>query len=106
VSPAPRPRPELLRAARWQAARHGISGQLFDPVEGAPVDARLAVGRLLAELEEDLRDHDEWTEVRELVARLFSRGTSAARQRRTWLRTGDRRAVAARIVREGTARGI
>jgi YbdK family carboxylate-amine ligase len=104
--PCPRPRPELLRAARWRAARHGISGQLYDPVLGTPVDARLAVRRLLAELEEDLRDHDEWTEVGELVARLFTRGTSAARQRRTWLRTGDRRAVAARIVREGTARGI
>jgi YbdK family carboxylate-amine ligase len=104
--PCPQPRPELLRAARWRAARHGIGGQLFDPVLGAPVDARLAVRRVLAELEEDLRDHDEWIDVGELVQRLFSRGTSAARQRRTWLRTGDRRAVAARIVREGTARGI
>jgi YbdK family carboxylate-amine ligase len=102
--PCPQPRPEVVRAARWRAARHGIGGQLFDPVVGAPVEARLAVRRLLAELEEDLRDHDEWTEVGELVARLFSRGTSAARQRRTWLRTGDPRAVAARIVREGTPR--
>jgi carboxylate-amine ligase len=34
---------------------------------------------------------------------LFERGTSAARQRRTWDRTGDWRQVAARIVREGTA---
>ena len=42
--------------------------------------ARLAVRRLLEELEDDLREHDEWTEVSELVARLFSRGTSAARQ--------------------------
>jgi carboxylate-amine ligase len=61
------------------------------------------VRRLLAELEEDLRDHDEWPVVVELVERLFEHGTSAARQRRTWQRTGDRREVAARIVREGTA---
>jgi carboxylate-amine ligase len=61
---------------------------------------------LLAELEEDLRDHGEWNEVTELVQRLFARGTSAARQRRTWLRTGDRRAVAARLIREGTAQGM
>ena len=104
--PCPQPRPELLRAARWRAARHGLSGQLFDPVLGTLVGARLAVCRLLAELEEDLRDHDEWKEVGELVQRLFVRGTSASRQRRTWLRTGDRRAVAARIVQEGTAREI
>src|SRR5215210_6554956 len=33
--PCPDPRPELLRAARWRAALHGLSGQLFDPVLGA-----------------------------------------------------------------------
>ncbi|MCW2702571.1 MAG: putative Carboxylate-amine ligase [Blastococcus sp.] len=102
--PCPQPRPELLRAARWRAARHGISDTLFDPVLGALIDARVAVRRLLSELQEDLRDHDEWTEVGDLVSRLLSRGTSASRQRRTWLRTGDRREVAAGIVREGMLR--
>ena len=100
----PQPRPELLRAARWRAARDGIGGQLFDPVLGVAVDAPRAVRRLLAELEDDLRGRDEWTEVGELVTRLFSRGTSAARQREIWLRTGDRREVAARMVADG-ARG-
>jgi len=104
--PCPLPRPELLRAARWRAARNGISGQLFDPVRGACVDARTAVRLLLDELQDDLRDRDEWTEVGELVARLFSRGTSATRQRRTWLRTGDRREVAAGIVRDGIPGGL
>ena len=52
---------------------------------------------------DDLRDHDEWTDVVALVERLFERGTSASRQLRTWLRTGDWRQVAARIVREGTS---
>jgi carboxylate-amine ligase len=101
--PAPRTRPELMRAARWRAARHGLGGQLFDPVLETLVDARLAIRRLLAELEADLRDHDEWTEVSDLLARLFSRGTSAMRQRATWLRTGDRREMAACIMREGAA---
>jgi carboxylate-amine ligase len=73
------------------------------PVHAAGV---AAVRRLPAEREDDLRDQDEWTEVGELVQGLLSRGTSASRQRRTWLRTGDRRAVAARIVQEGTAEGI
>jgi carboxylate-amine ligase len=58
--------------------------------------------RLLAELEDDLRAADEWDEVGDLVQGLLSRGTSASRQRRTWLRTGDPRAVAAAVVREGT----
>jgi carboxylate-amine ligase len=103
--PCARPRPELLRAARWRAARDGIGGRLFDPVRGTLVDARLAVRRLLAELEDDLRAHDEWTEVGALVQQLFARGTSAARQRRTWQRTGDPRAVAAQLVREGIPGG-
>jgi carboxylate-amine ligase len=101
--PCPRPRPEHLRAARWRAARHGLDGELFDVLRGELIPARVAVRRLLAELREDLRDHDEWAVVVELVERLFERGTSASRQRRTWLRTGDWRQVAARIVREGTA---
>jgi gamma-glutamyl:cysteine ligase YbdK (ATP-grasp superfamily) len=101
--PCPQPRPELLRAAQWRAARHGISGHLFDPVLGVPVDARDAVRRLLAELQEDLCEHDEWTEVCELVAHLFTRGTSATRQRQTWVRTGDLREVAGELVRAGRA---
>jgi YbdK family carboxylate-amine ligase len=101
--PCPQPRPELLRAAQWRAARHGISGHLFDPVLGVQVDARDAVRRLLAELQEDLCEHDEWTEVCELVAHLFTRGTSATRQRQTWVRTGDLREVAGDMVRAGRA---
>jgi carboxylate-amine ligase len=96
----PQPRPELLRAARWRAARHGLSGQLFDPMLEVLVDARMAVRRLLAELEADLRAHEEWDEVCGLVQQLLVRGTSAARQRCVWLRTGDPRAVAATVVRE------
>ena len=101
--PCPQPRPELLRAARWRAARHGLDDQLFDVLQNELVPARTAVRRLLTELREDLVDHDEWSTVVELVERLFERGTSASRQRRTWRRTGDWREVAARIVREGTA---
>jgi YbdK family carboxylate-amine ligase len=103
--PVPELRPELLRAARWRAARHGITGELFDPVLGILVDAQAAVHRLLAELEEDLRSHGEWDEVVSLADRLLARGTSATRQHRMWLRTGDPRAVAAEVVREGALAG-
>src|SRR4051812_39049043 len=48
--PYPQPRPELLRAARWRAARHGLAGELFDPVLCTLVDARIAVRRLLPQL--------------------------------------------------------
>jgi YbdK family carboxylate-amine ligase len=99
--PCPQPRTELLRAARWRAARHGLSGELFDPLLGTLVDARTAVRGLLAELEDDLRGHEEWDEVQQLVGALFARGTSAVRQRCTWLQTGDTRAVAELLVREG-----
>jgi carboxylate-amine ligase len=99
----PQPRSELLRAARWRASRYGLDGQLFDALRCELVPSRVAVRRLLAELQDDLREHGEWSVVVELVERLFERGTSASRQRKTWLRTGDWREVAARIVREGTA---
>jgi carboxylate-amine ligase len=102
--PYPQPRPELLRAARWRSARYGLSGQLFDPVRCALVDARAAVGTLLGELEEDLREHDEWAELELLVAQLFARGTSAARQRAVWQRTGDLRAVAAWVAERSSGR--
>jgi YbdK family carboxylate-amine ligase len=101
--PCPRPRPELLRAARWRASRFGLEGRLFDPLTCELLPARVAVRRLLAELQEDLCDRGEWSVVVELVERLFERGTSSARQRRTWRRTGNWREVAAGIVRAGTA---
>jgi carboxylate-amine ligase len=97
----PQPRAELLRAARWRAARQGLSGELFDPVRGSLVAARQAVYRLVAELEDDLRTHGEWDEVCGLVEQLFARGTSAARQRWAWLQSGDTHAVADHVVREG-----
>ncbi|MFW3172498.1 carboxylate-amine ligase [Geodermatophilus sp. CPCC 206100] len=99
--PVPDPRPELLRAARWRAAKDGLDGELFDPVRGEPVPARAAVDALLAELADDLRAAGEEDEVAALVSRLWTRGTSAARQRRTWAATGDARAVAAQVVRDG-----
>jgi YbdK family carboxylate-amine ligase len=103
--PAPEVRPELLRAARWRAARNGLGGELFDPVRGELAAARDAVEALVAELADDLRAHGEEDDVAALLDRLWARGTSAARQRATWARTGDRRAVAAEVVRDGVPVG-
>jgi carboxylate-amine ligase len=74
----PRPRPELLRAARWRAARHGLDGQLFDPLRRELAPARTAVRRLLAELRDDLTDHDEWPAVVELVEAVRARDVVGA----------------------------
>jgi gamma-glutamyl:cysteine ligase YbdK (ATP-grasp superfamily) len=98
-------RPELLRAARWRAAKDGLGGELFDPVRGEPTAARHAVEALVAELADDLRAHGEEDDVAALLDALWERGTSAARQRATWARTGDRRAVAAEVVRDGVPVG-
>ena len=100
--PVPEVRPELLRAARWRAARDGMSGQLLDPVRRKLVDARMALSLLLAELRDDLEDRAEWNEVSGLAERALDRGTSAVRQRHQMLRTGDLLEVAALVVRDGT----
>ncbi|MGY1680066.1 carboxylate-amine ligase [Geodermatophilus sp. SYSU D01176] len=99
--PSPELRPELLRAARWRAARDGLGGELADPVSGELVGARHAVDGLVAELTDDLRTHGEEDDVAALLDRLWERGTSATRQRATWAATRDRRAVAAELVRDG-----
>ena len=103
AEPVPEVRPELLRAARWRAARDGLRGELFDPVCGQPVAARAAVDALVTELADDLRAHGEEDDVAALLDRLWAHGTSAARQRDTWAVTRDRRAVAAAVVRDGAA---
>jgi carboxylate-amine ligase len=85
----------VLRAARWRAARYGLSGELWSPRRRAVVPAALAVADLWAELQPDLAAHDEADELRGLLDRLLMRGTSAARQRRVFEATGDLRAVIA-----------
>ncbi|WP_448609553.1 carboxylate-amine ligase [Geodermatophilus sp. URMC 60] len=101
--PVPEVRPELLRAARWRAARDGLRGELFDPVRGEVAAARDAVEALVAELADDLRTHGEEDDVAALLDRLWAHGTSATRQRAAWAATRDLRAVAAGVVRDGAA---
>lgn len=98
--PVPEVRSELLRAARWRAARHGLAGQLFDPARMELVDAPVVVRRVLEELRGDLTERGEWEEVCALTEQLLARGTSAQRQRALLHRTGDLRAVAEGLVKE------
>lgn len=103
--PAPSVRGEVLRAARWRAARHGLDEQLFDFGERRLVPAGTAVERFLAFLREDLDEHDEWDTVRELVGAVLERGTSAHRQR-DWLHQGDSQPEIARRLVEITAASL
>jgi len=86
-------------AARWRAARFGIRGELCDPASGTIMAAPLVIRRVVGQLEPDLREHDEFDVVDDLVSRLLSRGTSADLQRAEFARSGDIRQVAQSVVR-------
>lgn len=81
LTPVPRWRVDLLRAARWQARRNGLDGQLIDPTTGKLVTAARALATLMQSIEPALRDAGDFDLVREGVERLLRDGTGAARQR-------------------------
>ena len=95
----PEPRPEVLRAARWCAARYGLEDRLLDLHAGGRRPAAEVVTGLLDRLRGDLEDAGEWDEVHALAQSALARGTSAAEQRRTYARTGDLAEVVRRVVR-------
>jgi carboxylate-amine ligase len=74
-------RPELLRAASWKAARHGVSDELFDPATGHSEAAAVAVDRLLAYVESALRERGELLEVQAAIDDISAGGGGAERQR-------------------------
>ena len=77
-------RPELLRAAKWRAARFGLDADLIDTQEARAIPARELVEKLLAYLRPSLEEHDEWDEISALVHEVLDRGTGAARQRQAF----------------------
>lgn len=82
------PSATLLRAAKWQAARFGLEGQLVDPATGEIVPVPEIARRLLTYLRPVLEDEGDWEEVCELVERVLTEGNGAVRQRRALARTG------------------
>jgi carboxylate-amine ligase len=95
---------ELLRAAKWRAARFGLDMDLIDVQARHSVPAIEMVRKLLTYLRPDLERHGEWDEVAPLVHELLERGNGAQRQRSTFERTGKLEDVVDQIVEE-TARG-
>ncbi|MFF9496525.1 carboxylate-amine ligase [Streptomyces flaveolus] len=79
--PAPRPAPELLRAACWRAARDALAGHGIDPLTGRLASQTALVERLLHTITPALRRHEDLDLVREQWQRLRTEGTGADRQR-------------------------
>jgi glutamate---cysteine ligase / carboxylate-amine ligase len=101
--PDPAPRPELLRAAKWRAARHGLDADLVDAAAGRARPAAEMVRLFLDRVRPGLEAGGDLEEVTELVEATVARGTGAARQRAVFERTGSLEAVVDLVV-EATAR--
>lgn len=86
-APEPDCPPELLQAANWQAARHGLNGALLDPV-GTRLSAGDMVARLLDHIGPALDAAGDTRQVTSLVHRLLQQGTPADRQRQALARGG------------------
>ncbi|TQL68929.1 carboxylate-amine ligase [Nocardioides albertanoniae] len=71
----------LLRLAMWQAARHGLAGNLLDPQTHRPRPAREVVDRLVAHIRPALEATGDMARVHKSVERVFSRGTGSTTQR-------------------------
>lgn len=100
-APVPSVAPELLQAANWHAARHGLGGSLVDR-EGGLRSAGDVLSHLMDHVTPALDEAGDSREVTALVHRLLQEGTNADRQRRA-LTEGGLRAVTEMIVAETTA---
>ncbi|MCU1677800.1 MAG: carboxylate--amine ligase [Frankiales bacterium] len=94
---------ELVRAATWGAARHGLTGSLLDPLSRELLPAADVAAIAMDHVTPALRRTGDLDEVATLLAGLLASGTGADRQRRAFA-DGGMPAVAALLVAE-TARG-
>lgn len=80
--PCPRPRPELLRAALWRAARFGLSDGLIDVDQHQLRPASEVLGTLVDLVRPALEARGDWPAVSATLDRIRRDGTGADRQRR------------------------
>jgi carboxylate-amine ligase len=97
--PAPPVPTRMLRLATWQAARHGLEGNLLDPATYRPRPAADVIDTLLAHVRPALEDSGDSDLVHDTLAQVRERGTGARLQRRTLERTGDLAEVVAAAAR-------
>ncbi|MCY0903590.1 carboxylate-amine ligase [Arthrobacter sp. H14-L1] len=74
--------PELLDAALWQAARHGLSEDLIHPATGRLAPAADVTAALLALVQPALVEAGDSEFAADGLARMVERGTGSVRQRR------------------------
>jgi glutamate---cysteine ligase / carboxylate-amine ligase len=101
--PDPLPRPELLRAAKWRAARHGLDADLVDVLGGQARPAAELVEAFLEAIRPGLEAGGDLEEVTGLVRATLAGGTAAARQREVLRRTGSLEAVVDQLADETAA---
>lgn len=80
-------RPELLRAAKWRAARYGLDADLIDVEAQRAVPAAELVEKFLSRLRPALEEDDEWAEISALAREVLARGNGARRQREAYMKT-------------------
>lgn len=84
----PAPGPELLDAALWHAARHGLSGELVHPVENCLAPASVVIQALLDETRQALKSSGDLAIATALTEQLLLVGTGADRQRQAFAQGG------------------
>ncbi|MDR6573355.1 carboxylate-amine ligase [Curtobacterium sp. 320] len=104
-----RPRSEPLhRAAMWQAARGGLTGELLGLGQHPErLPAETAVRQLVSRLRPELEELGDWGTVAELVEDTLARGNSTDRQRTAYAERGELDDVVASVVEDtaGTPSG-
>lgn len=90
--PVPDCPPELLHAAMWHAARHGLGGALIDP-GGRPRPAADVLDQLLRHIAPALDALGDTRQVTALLRRLVQGGTGAERQREAFTAGGLRAVI-------------
>lgn len=86
--PMPLLPPELVRAASWHAARHGIARELLDLGSGRPHPAGDVVRAMIDDIAPQLRAAGDLAQVTALVERLLRDGNGADRQRHVLAQAG------------------
>jgi carboxylate-amine ligase len=95
--PLPRHERGLIEENLWRAQRHGVTGRLIDLERGEERTTREAIEGLLR-WSEATHEPLGLTPFLEPVGAMLRRGNGAERQRASFARTGDARAVHAEVV--------
>ncbi|MGB7085095.1 MAG: carboxylate-amine ligase [Phormidesmis sp.] len=98
--PYPKVRTSLLRAAMWQAARHGLSGHLIDFDAQQPRPAATVVNALLQSLRPALEQNGDWEEVSTLLNNVLQNGNAAQRQQQVYAQTNSYESVVDFLIQE------